>query len=79
MRVYMYVDTRMYLYVHVRARVCVRVFCVVGASVGSEAVKSCKSHGHTRCSQVESCERAGVSARDSQWRVRGRGWRGQGG
>ena len=60
------------LYVHVRARVCMHVcVCVVGGCVESEAVKSCKSHGHTRCSQVKSCESAGVSARDGQWRAGG--------
>ena len=54
------------MYMCVYAHVCV---CIVEGSVGSEAVKSCKSHtvqsshaSHTRCSQVKSCESARVSA-----------------
>ena len=54
------------MYTCVYAHVCV---CIVEGSVGSEAVKSCKSHtvqsshaSHTRCSQVKSCESARVSA-----------------
>ena len=62
----------MYVHVHVHVHVCVCpcvCVCIVEGSVGSEAIKSCKSHkvqsshaSHTRCSRVKSCESARVSA-----------------
>ena len=85
MYMHMYTNARVHVCGRVHVLVCARTctcvharacVCAVGGCVGNEVVKLCKSHGHTRCSQVKSCESAGVSARDGQWRVRGRGGRG---